>query len=80
MTYRHLTKEERDHLSVLHSRGWKLRKIAVKLGRNIGTLSRELKRNGSRGQYFPHKAQERTESRACKSHKKKTAKTIRLKN
>ncbi|MBU2530767.1 MAG: helix-turn-helix domain-containing protein, partial [Elusimicrobia bacterium] len=31
-------------MAVLHSKGWKLRKIAVKLGRNIGTLSRELKR------------------------------------
>ena len=78
MTYRHLTKEERDQLSVLCSSGWKLREIAVKLGRNIGTLSRELKRNGSRGQYFPHKAQERTKARACKSHKKKRLKTYAL--
>ncbi|MBU2530588.1 MAG: helix-turn-helix domain-containing protein [Elusimicrobia bacterium] len=46
MRYRHLTKEERDEIAVLRSKGWKLRKIAVKLGRNIGTLSRELKRNG----------------------------------
>ena len=80
MTYRHLTKEERDQLSVMRSRGWKLREIAVKLGRNIGTLSRELKRNGRRGQYFPHKAQERTESRACESHKKKRLKTYALRN
>ncbi|MBU2530923.1 MAG: helix-turn-helix domain-containing protein, partial [Elusimicrobia bacterium] len=46
MSYRHLTKEERDEIAVLPSKGWKLRKIAVKLGRNIGTLSRKLKPNG----------------------------------
>ncbi|MCK4935570.1 MAG: IS30 family transposase [Elusimicrobiales bacterium] len=80
MTYRHLTKEERDKLSVLRSKGWKLREIAAKLGRNIGTLSRELKRNGRRGQYLPHKAQERTESRASQSHKKKRLKTYALRN
>ena len=78
MNYRHLTKEERDKLSVLRSRGWKLREIAVKLGRNIGTLSRELKRNGRRGQYLPHKAQERAETRVCESHKKKRLKTYAL--
>ncbi len=80
MNYRHLTKEERDKLSVLRSRGWKLREIGIKLGRNIGTLSRELKRNGRRGQYLPHKAQERTESRAKVSHKKKRLKTYALRN
>ncbi len=56
MAYTHLTKEERDRLAILRSRGWTLREIADKLDRNIGTLSRELKRNDSHGAYFPHKA------------------------
>lgn len=78
MAYTHLTKEERDKLAVLRSRGRTLREIADKLGRNIGTLSRELKRNNSRGAYFPHKAQERAEKREVEAHKAKRLKTYAL--
>jgi len=78
MAYTHLTKEERDKLAVLHSRGWTLREIADKLGRNIGTLSREIKRNNSRGAYLPHKAQERAEKREAETHKAKRLKTYAL--
>ena len=49
ISYRHLTKEKRDKLSVLRGKDLKLRKIVVKIGRNIGTLSSELKRNGRSG-------------------------------
>jgi len=78
MNYTHLTKEERDKLAVLRSRGWKLREIADKLGRNIGTLSRELKRNKAHGTYLPHKAQERAEQRETEEHKCKRLKTYAL--
>lgn len=78
MNYTHLTKEERDRLAVLRSRGWKLRKIADKLGRNIGTLSRELRRNKANGTYLPHKAQERAERREIEGHKSKRLKTYAL--
>jgi len=78
MAYKHLTKEERDKLAVLRSRGWKLREISDKLGRNIGTLSRELKRNNSHGAYLPHKAQERAEKREVEAHKAKRLKTYAL--
>jgi IS30 family transposase len=78
MAYTHLTKEERDKLAVLRSRGWKLREIAEKLGRNVGTLSRELKRNKSPGAYLPHKAQERAERREIEEHKCKRLKTYAL--
>src|SRR3989339_200900 len=50
--YKHLTQNERDKLAVLRSRGWKLRDIGRVLGRNPGTLSRELKRNNSRIAYM----------------------------
>ncbi len=52
MIYTHLTNEERDKLAVLRSRGWKLREIAEKIGRSMGTLSRELKRNNSHALIF----------------------------
>lgn len=78
MDYTHLTKEERDRLAVLRSRGWSLREIAAKLGRNISTLSRELKRNKSPGAYLPHKAQERAGQREADEHKRKRLKTYAL--
>jgi len=78
MAYTHLTKEERDKLAVLRSRGWKLREIAEKVGRSIGTLSRELKRNTAHGIYLPHKAQERAEKRETEEHKCKRLKTYAL--
>lgn len=78
MAYTHLTKEERDKLAVLRSRGWKLKEISDKLGRNIGTLSRELRRNNSHGAYLPHKAQERAEQRETEEHKRKRLKTYAL--
>ena len=78
MNYTHLTKEERDKLAVLRNRGWKLREIADKIGRDIGTLSRELKRNKAHGIYLPHKAQERAELRKAEEHKRKRLKTYAL--
>jgi len=78
MTYTHLTKEERDKLAILRSRGWKLREISEKIGRSIGTLSRELKRNTAHGAYLPHKAQERAEKREAEEHKCKRLKTYAL--
>jgi IS30 family transposase len=73
--YKHLTQNERDKLAVLRSRGWKLRDIGKVLGRNPGTLSRELKRNNSRIAYLPHKAQEKAEKREQESHRNKRLKT-----
>lgn len=64
--YRHLCAEDRDHLAVLRSEGQSLRAIARALGRDPGTISRELTRNGApvhRGYYLAHKAQRRAETR-----------------
>ncbi len=64
--YHHLSKEERDHVAVLRSRGISVRAIARTLGRAPATLSRELRRNAPpihAGYYLPHKAQARAEAR-----------------
>lgn len=42
--YRQLSQEERDRLAVLKAKGRSVREIARLLGRNPGTISRELKR------------------------------------
>lgn len=50
-----------------------LRRIAVLIGRDVSTISRELKRNAAPvndGYYLPHKAQERAEARKIKSHER----------
>ncbi len=78
--YQHLTQEERDKLAVLRSKGWTLRDIGEAVGRDPGTLSRELKRNGPRGLYLPHKAHERAEQRHKESHKHKRLKTYTIRH
>jgi IS30 family transposase len=77
-TYKHLSIEERDKLAVLRGQGLSLRDIAQALGRNVGTVSRELKRNAPpvhSGYYLAHKANGRAVARRqaavrCKRLKK----------
>ena len=78
--YKHLSEEERDKLAVLRSKGWALREIGEVLGRNHSVLSRELRRNGRRGLYLPHKAQERARGREHEAHKRKRLKTYALRH
>jgi IS30 family transposase len=59
----HLTKEERDLLAQLLHRGFSQDQIAEALGRNPGTISRELARNRVRGEYFAAQAQDLAERR-----------------
>ena len=69
-TYTHLNVHERDLLAVLNSQGRSLRQIAKILGRDPGTLSRELRRNAPpvyTGYYLAHKAQQRSDDRNCRS-------------
>lgn len=56
--YRHLSSEERAVIFVEHQRGSSARRIAGLLGRNVATISRELKRGGSlqSGRYCPSRA------------------------
>jgi transposase, IS30 family len=49
-TYTHLTQKERYHIETMLKQNFSLTSIAKGMGRNKGTLSRELKRNhGQRG-------------------------------
>ena len=57
-----------------------MREIGEKLGRHYSVLSRELKRNGPRGQYLPHKAQGRAQVRRHTAHKRKRLKTYALRH
>lgn len=67
--YKQLSCGERDQIAILLARGRSRRKIAKALGRNPGTISRELKRNGAPiyKVYLPHKAQLRAAKRKEKS-------------
>lgn len=58
MGYVHLSIDERESILKMQSKGNNLSEIASYLGRNKGTLSRELSRNtSSTGDYKPHLAQ-----------------------
>lgn len=58
MGYRHLTIDERESILKMHSEQKKLTEIAALIGRDKGTVSRELSRNlSSTGDYKPHLAQ-----------------------
>lgn len=60
---RHLTKEERDLLAQLLHRGFSQEQMAEALGRDPGTISRELARNRVGSEYFAAQAQELAERR-----------------
>lgn len=66
-TYHHLSLEEREKLYSWKEMGYSLRTIANRLGRNVGTISRELKRNAKYGiPYLPCRADRKTKKRALK--------------
>ena len=75
--YQHLSKEERDMITVLKAKDWSLGDIAEEVGRNKSTVSRELQRNAPeirKGYYLSHKAQERAQSRWILSHRRRRLK------
>jgi IS30 family transposase len=68
--YHQLTENERYTLGVLKRQGLSGRAIARALGRDPGTISREIRRNSCQatdGAYRPSKAQERTNGRRRRS-------------
>ena len=70
MSYKHLSIIERERLMFYRAQSLSICQIALQLGRNKSTISRELKRNDK--DYSPSKAQTRYQRRrkkAC-SHKK----------
>ena len=70
--YHHLTLFERENLLLLKAKGYSITAIAEKLGRNKGTISRELRRNASDGEYMPVTAQQQYQKRrvACRPRKR----------
>jgi len=63
MSYTHLTIEERCCIRKYYKEGLSYRKIAVLVGRNVSTISRELRRNCTHmydvPTYYPHTAQKK---------------------
>ena len=76
-TYYHLSIEERDRIGVLRAQGTSITEIARTLGRDKGTISRELQRNRAPiyNVYLPHKADLR-----AKERKRRAGKRLRLRN
>ena len=71
MEYTHLSLEEREKLYALKEQGISLQKIGKKLGRSVGTISRELKRNAKYGKtYLPCRAQRLSDKRGWKQRYK----------
>ena len=63
MNYTHLTIEERCCLREYYLKGYSYRKIPELIGRNVSTVSRELKRNRTHmydiPTYYPYTAQKK---------------------
>lgn len=78
--YQQLSKNERDRLSLLKIQGLSLRSIAGLLGRNVSTISRELKRNSRPFylDYLPHKAQDQSDSRKALGHERQRIRNPQL--
>ena len=51
--YHHLTLLEREKILFFSAKGYSLSRIAEELGRNKATISRELRRNRQKQEYFP---------------------------
>jgi len=59
----HVTRAERDRIAQLHQQGRSQAAIALAIGRHPSTISRELRRNATGGEYLPAQAQECAERR-----------------
>ena len=59
----HLTKDERNEIYSLKTKGYSLRVIAAAVGRSVSTISDELSRNCVAGIYDPRKAHTKSQVR-----------------
>jgi len=64
-TYKHLSCQERDQIAIMLAKGLSRRHIAQTINRDVGTISREIRRNGAPiyKVYLPHRAQLRAAKR-----------------
>ena len=73
MHYKHFTIEERCCLREYYKKGYSYRKIAKLLGRNVSSVSRELRRNCTHmyeiPTYYPHTAQKKSNLRRSYCHR-----------
>ena len=73
MNYHHLTLEERCCLREYYKKGYSYRKIAELIGRNVSTVSRELRRNCTHmyeiPTYYPQTAQKKSNLRRSYCHR-----------
>lgn len=73
MNYSHLSIEERSCLREYYKKGYSYRKIAELLGRNVSTISRELRRNCTHmydiPTYYPQTAQRKCNLRRSYCHR-----------
>ena len=73
MSYTHFTIEERCCLREFYKKGYSYRKIAKLLGRNVSSISRELRRNCTHmydiPTYYPHTAQKKSNLRRSYCHR-----------
>ena len=73
MNYTHFSIEERICLREYYKKGLSYRKIAELLGRNVSSISRELRRNCSfmnaTPAYYPHTAQKKSDLRRSYCHR-----------
>jgi len=57
MSYQHFKQLDRDEISILLKKGYSQRDIAKAIGKNHSSVSREIKKNSTKGVYHPRKAQ-----------------------
>ena len=73
MSYTHFTIGERCCLREFYKKGYSYRKIAKLLGRNVSSVSRELRRNCTHmydtPKYYPHTAQKKSNLRRSYCHR-----------
>ena len=77
--YGHLSLEEREKIYALKEQGVKVTEIARRIGRDHGTVSREIRRNAKYGkQYIACKAQDKAIKRGIKQRRQAPLKNTQI--
>jgi IS30 family transposase len=74
----HMTLQERKKISSLVSEGLSINQIALMIGRNKSSISRELHRNESQKNYSPDKAHQESVKRWQSTHRRERLKNHRI--